>query len=85
MTSEIYWLLLTTVLTSLLPVAYVVNVVVRQWPGKGLRVLESPPGPGQDRYAWAWGRQGVCRVYECSGKPGGICTVSACGSGQRCG
>lgn len=57
MTSEIYWLTLTATLTGLLSVVYVINIIVRQWPGKGLRILASPPEPGEDRYAWEWGER----------------------------
>lgn len=57
MSSEIYWLTLTALLTGFLSVVYVLNIVVRQWPGKGLLVLKRPPMPGEDRYAWKWGER----------------------------
>jgi len=57
MTDEIYWLTLTAILTGLLSVVYVVNIAVRQWPLKGLRIIENPPQPGTDRYAWEWGHR----------------------------
>ena len=55
--NEIYWLILTATLTGLLSVVYVLNIIVKQWPGKGLNVLYSPPEPGEDRFAWQWGNR----------------------------
>ncbi len=57
MTSEILWLTLTSVLTASLSLVYVINIVIKQWPAKGLNVLYSPPEPGTDRYAWVWGNR----------------------------
>ena len=57
MTSELYWLILTTALTGLLSIPYVLNIMSKQWPILGLRLFARPPEPGEDRFAWAWGRR----------------------------
>ncbi len=57
MTTEIYWLTLTAILTGLLALPYVFNVIVRQWPLKGMRILERPPEPGEERFEWDWGNR----------------------------
>jgi len=57
MTSEMYWLTLTAVLTGLLSIPYVLNIMSRQWPLSGLRLFAAPPLPGEDRFAWGWGER----------------------------
>lgn len=57
MSSELYWLVLTTALTGFLSLLYVLNIIARQWPVLGLRVFASPPEPGEDRFKWAWGNR----------------------------
>ncbi len=64
MTSEIYWLSLTAALTAALSLPYVINIMARQWPGQGLRLLANPPEPGSDRFAWAWGRRAEGAHYN---------------------
>lgn len=55
MSEEIYWLVLTSTLTGVLSLPYVMNIIIRQWPGKGLNVLFWPPEPHEERFKWAWG------------------------------
>ena len=55
MSTELYWLVLTATLTSILSLPYVLNIMARQWPLLGLRLLASPPEPGQERFKWQWG------------------------------
>lgn len=57
MTAELYYLVLTATLTGALSLPYVLNIVARQWPKLGLRVLASPPEPGEDRFKWKWGQR----------------------------
>ena len=44
--SEIYWLILAATLTDSLSIIYVLNIIVRQWPKKGLHIDLSASGSG---------------------------------------
>ncbi len=57
MSTELYWLVLTTSLTGALSLPYVLNIMARQWPILGLRLLASPPEPGEERFKWKWGER----------------------------